>query len=300
MAIGQGLKHGGKPHQSEGLNTGSKHGIAAVNDGRDTTAGIFSGLHEIYNDKSLLKQQKASDSDITSAWQRYRATQGSNKSEILKMLEPTINAALKNMVDGDRRYLTRARLIALASLEGFDPNLGTSLNTYVYNRLQGLRRLSADRGNFIHVPEKSALERRQLEEIKRDYMLETGIEPSLSMLADKSGFPLAKVGRLMSIFGTTSTSATRGEHGDSLEAKKRNAEELYIDTFYHDLPEVDKKIYEWSTGYRGSPKLDRATMAKRLGISEAAISQHARKIDRQAAKFNEELSRTLYGRGSDN
>lgn len=300
MPIGHGIKNNGKPKQSDGLRTGTKLGSLPEDTGRKEIAGIFNGLYEVRNDKSLLKQQASSENDVQSAWTQYKETQGANKLEILKLLEPTIDAALKNIVNGDRRYLTRARLIALKSLDGFDPNLGTSLNTYVYNRLQSLRRLSADRGNFIHVPEKSALERRQLEEIKKDYILETGTEPSLSMLADKSGFPLEKVGRLMSIFGTTSTSATRGEHGDSLEAKKRDAEKLYIDTFYNELPEIDKKIYEWSTGYRGSPRLDRATMSSKLGISEAAISQHAHKIDRQAAKFNEELSRTLYGRNTGN
>jgi len=297
MAIGEGFKHQGKPRQGAALSTGSKLGVApnTDDDSRITTDGIFSGLQDIRKDKGLLNQREKQPQDLNALWKDYKETNGKNKIEILKALSPTIDAAITNIVGGDRRYITRARLIALNSLDGFDPNQGTSLNTYVYNRLQSLKRLSADRGNFIHVPEKSALERRQLEEIKRDYMLENGVEPSLSMLADKSGFPLAKVGRLMSIFGTTSTSVTRGEHGDSLEAKKRTANELYIDTFYNELSEIDKKIYEWSTGYRGSPKLDRATMASRLGISEAAISQHAHKIDKQAAKFNDELTRTIYG-----
>ena len=297
MAIGEGFRHQGKAKQGAALSTGTKLGTTPDPRENDLTASIFSGLQEVRNDKSILKKQK-DPGDLNEIWSQYRESKGANKAEILRALEPTIDAALTNMVGGDRRYITRARLIALQSLDGYDPNQGTSLNTYVYNRLQGLRRLSADRGNFIHVPEKSALERRQLEEIKRDYILENGVEPSLSMLADKSGFPLAKVGRLMSIFGTTSTSATRGEQGDSLEVKKRTANELYIDTFYNELSEVDKKIYEWSTGYRGSPKLDRATMASKLGISEAAISQHAHKIDMQAAKFNDALTNTIYGRGN--
>lgn len=297
MAIGSNTARNTAPAQSTGLKTGTKVGVNTTTPkSGDTTAGIFQGLNEYRQHKDEInaevKKQRVSGED---AWQHYKDNAPNSKQEVLAALMPTIDAAITNMVGGDRRYLTRARLLALDALPGYDPKQGVSLNTYVYNRLQGLKRLAADRGNFIHVPERSALERKQLEAIKQDYILETGAEPSLAMLADKSGMPISKVGRLMSIYGTTSTSATRGEHGDSLEARGRNANELYIDSFYTELPEIDKKIYEWSTGYRGSPRLDRATMAKRLGISEAAISQHANKIDRLAAKFNSTLTNTIYG-----
>jgi DNA-directed RNA polymerase specialized sigma subunit len=295
--IGAGKVKSGAPIGSTAMKTGSKTGTGSTIDAKNTTNQIFQGLHEIYKDKSVLKTDKATDAQrANDLWKTYRSGDKSVAGELLKTLEPTINAALTNMVGGDQRYLTRARIMALQALPGFDPSQGVALNTFIYNRLQSLRRLSADRGNFIHVPERSALERRQLEAIKNDYMLETGMEPSLAMLADRSGMPLNKVGRLMSIFGSTTTSAVRGEHGDSLEHKKRDANELYLDTFYNELPEIDKKIYEWSTGYKGSPQLDRATMAKRLGISEAAISQHAGKIDRKAAEFNRTLTDTIYGK----
>lgn len=299
MSIGSGKVSGGSAQQSTGLKSGTKYG--AVPDAfEDSTGGIFSGLHAVREDKSLLKTRRNSEEkQAKTLWESYQSGDKTAVPDLLKALEPTINAAIANMVGGDQRYLTRARLMALNALPGYDPNQGVSLNTFIYNRLQGLKRLSAERGNFIHVPEKSALERKQLEAIKQDYILETGTEPSLAMLADRSGMPINKVGRLMSIFGSTSTSATRGEHGDSLEAKKRDANELYVDTFYTELPEIDKKIYEWSTGYRGSPKLDRATMAKRLGMSEAAISQHAGKIDRLAAKFNQTLTNMIYGRDNE-
>lgn len=297
MAIGSNTSRNTANTPSTGLKTGTKTGgNPSTSNSRDTTAGIFRGLHEyrLHKDeiKAQAQQQRLSGED---AWQHYKDNAPHSKQEVLNALAPTIDAAITNMVGGDRRYLTRARLLALEALPGYDPRQGVALNTYVYNRLQSLRRLSADRGNFIHVPERSALERRQLEAIKQDYILETGAEPSLAMLADKSGMPINKVGRLMSIFGTTSTSATRGEHGDSLEARGRDANELYTDSFYTELPEIDKKIYEWSTGYKGSPRLDRATMAKRLGISEAAVSQHASKIDRMAARFNQTLTGTIYG-----
>ena len=295
MAIGAEKTRGGTTTPSTALKTGTKNTTQAVED-QDISAGIFEGLYAVRENKSLLKEQKSrEETDVDALWKAYKAGDPTAPGKLLSSLQPTIDAAISGIVGGDQRYLTKARLMALDSFNGFDPKQGVSLNTYVYNRLKGLQRIAADRGNFIHVPERSSLERRQLEAIKQDYILETGMEPSLAALADRSGMPLRKVSRLMSIFGTTSTSATRGEHGDSLESQKRTADELYTDTFYNELPEMDKKIYEWSTGYGDSPKLDRATIAKTLQISEAAVSQHASKIDRAAAKFNQALSRSLYG-----
>lgn len=291
----------GASTRSEALKSGTKNGIIPNKLGeqrRERTASIFEQVYTVKKNTEAERREAAQQQQVQS--NLFAAVQQGDKNatiNLLHQLEPTINAAITNMVGGDQRYKTRARLMALDAVRSYDPNQGAELSTYVYNRLQGLRRLAADRGNFIHVPERSALERRRLEEIKNDYMLESGAEPSLAELADRSGMPVRKVGRLMSIFGTTSTSVTRGEHGDSLESKPRTAVELYNDAFYSELPEIDKKIYEWSTGYLGSPQLDRATMAKRLGISEAAISQHAKRIDQQASAFNRTVENTIYGSG---
>jgi len=284
---------------SNGLTTGTRATSRPGDQKDQETADIF---HKLYLQRTEGVERRKADTAAVSTDLLEQVKRGDNaaKTTFLKTVEPTINAAIANIVGGDNRYKTRARLMALDAVAGFDPTQGTSINTYIYNRLQGLRRLSADRGNFVHVPEKSALERRQLEEIKRDYMVEYGVEPSLAELADRSGMAVRKVGRLMSIFGTTSTSATRGEHGDSLEAKPRTATELYNDDFYNELPEIDKKIYEWSTGYMGSPQLDRATIAKKLKISEAAVSQHVRKIDQRAARMANMLNRQFYGSMAEN
>ena len=285
---------GGANTKSAALKTGSQdtaHGFSAT---PDKTTEVF---NQLYNYRlSRREERKNQSSDVDS--ELLSSVVNGDKaaaSKVLQKLSPTIDSAIASIVNGDQRYRTRARLMALAALKDYDPKQGASLNTFIYNRLRGLQRIAADRGNFIHVPEKSALERRQLEGIKQDYMLENGVEPSLAELSDRSGMPIRKVSRLMSIFGTTSTGATRGEHGDSLEAKPRTATELYNDAFYLELPEMDKKIYEWSTGDRGSPQLDRATIASRLKVSEAAISQHVKRIDQMAADFNRTVNRSVYG-----
>lgn len=289
----------GAPGGTEALRSGTKNGLnldTLLSDNRQKDANVFERVYAVR--KSGEEERAARQQNQQAGLQSLEAARAGDPAamgQLLKELDPTINAAINSMVNNDARYKTRARLLAIEAIKNYDPSRGTELSTHVYNRLQGLRRIAADRGNFIHVPEKSALERKRLEEIKNDYIIETGVEPSLGELADRSGMPIKKVGRLMSVFGTTSTSMTRGESGDSLEAKPRTATELYNDAFYAGLPEMDKKIYEWSTGYQGSPQLDRATIARRLGVSEAAISQHVKRIDQQAARFDQSLSGVIYG-----
>ena len=288
-----------RPQQNNGLTTGSVRNPKSYDPMEETQdrASVFRSVYESAQNPVDIK--KTDDNETLEIWKRYKSGDANASNELLRSMDPTIDSAINSMAGGDMRFKTRARIIARDAFDSYDPKQGASLNTYVYGRLQRLKRMYADRGNFVHVPEKSALERRQLEGIKKDYELENGVEPSLSMLADMSGMPIQKVGRLMSTYGTTTESATKGESGDSLYGSSRTPYELYVDSFYEELPERDKKIYEWSTGYRGSPKLDRATMAKRLGVSEASVSVWAKKIDQRAANFSRTLNQSLNGTGGD-
>jgi hypothetical protein len=159
-----------------------------------------------------------------------------------------------------------------------------------------LQRISADRGNFLHVPEQTALDRRQLDKLIRDYTIDNGVEPSKQWLSDQSGMPIKKINRLLNVQGQTSSSATTNEQGDSLVAAPRTAIQLYEDTLYQEMDETDKKIYEWLTGYQGSPMLDRRTVAQKLKISLPALSQRITKIDNFFAKNGRNIQEVVYGR----
>ena len=62
-------------------------------------------------------------------------------------------------------------------------------------------------------------------------------------------------------------------------------EDLWLGFFYADLDDpIDKKIFEWSTGWGGAPRLTKTEMARRLGRSVPAISQRS---DRLAGELEE-------------
>jgi hypothetical protein len=62
------------------------------------------------------------------------------------------------------------------------------------------------------------------------------------------------------------------------------------------LDEKNKKIYEWMTGYKGAPMLDRATVAKKLNMTLPALSQRISKIDQFFADNGRRIQEVVYGR----
>lgn len=55
-------------------------------------------------------------------------------------------------------------------------------------------------------------------------------------------------------------------------------EDPRIDYLYHDLPAEEKLIFQYRTGYRGSPILPVTTISKKVKMSPASVSNKALKI----------------------
>jgi DNA-binding Lrp family transcriptional regulator len=53
---------------------------------------------------------------------------------------------------------------------------------------------------------------------------------------------------------------------------------MWLDYVYFELDPIDKKIYELSTGYKGSEKLPKKEIARQLNISAPAVSKRINKI----------------------
>ena len=230
-------------------------------------------------------------------WETYQQG-GANTVDVLASLKPTIDSAINAYAGGNSEYRTKAKILALDAVKTYDPSKGAKLETHVFNNLKRLQRLSADRGNVIHVPEQSALDKLQVEKAASDFEIDNGSSPSLQQLSDITGMPIKKIKRLRSISGQTSSSMATGEQGNSLDAAPRTAINLYEDTLYQELDPTDQKIYEWLTGYNDTPMLNRNEVASKLKISLPALSQRITKIDRFFAEQGHRIEEVVYGRRS--
>lgn len=202
------------------------------------------------------------------------------RGELLRALKPTIDSALHSYSGGAGESLrTQATLMALDVARRYDPSKGVQLNTYVFGNLQGLRRKAADRSNIIKVPEGVLLDANKIENERNDFLTETGREPTVSELADKTGLSIRRLERIKGGAGAQmAESQTLNEKGDSLFTKTSDPQKIWSDMVYHDLDPVDKKIFEWSTGYGGSDRIKKGDMAQRLKISQPAVSARINKI----------------------
>lgn len=220
------------------------------------------------------------------AWQRYQMGDKKAAGEFLTSVDKTIDQAIYNYASGDKAFKTQARILALHAAESYDPNAGTNINTHVYNTLKRLQRISAQRGNLTHVPEVASTQRAAVMKARRDYEIDNGVEPTVEELATMTGISRKRINDLANYQPVAPDSLTVSPEGDSLvAAREQHALNLYDEYTYNGLDRTDKKIYEWSTGYGGSPKISQVEMAQKLGITPAAVNKRYKNI---ALKFNTE------------
>ena len=221
----------------------------------------------------IQKQREAPED-----WNRWqKEPTEANFSTIMSALKPTIDSALFSFGQGDEALRMRANIIAAKAIKSFDPQKRVQLKTHVYNNLKGLQRIRAERSQMIHVPENQRLDRYNIDRYKRQYQERYGAEPSLAQMQDDLGMSRGRVLKAEGLLPETATSQTESEKGDILLSPK-DPNEVWLDYVYHDLDEIGRKVFEWTTGYNGRKVLKKTEIAKRLKMSPAAVSKRVSKI----------------------
>jgi DNA-directed RNA polymerase specialized sigma subunit len=226
------------------------------------------------------------NSPSTPAWQRYNRGDESAASGALKELQPTIDSAIHSFAGDDPSYRTQARILTLNAIKTYDASQKANIKTHVFNHLQRLKRLSAQRGNLTHISEEAATQRLAIERARRAWEIDNGDDPTVEELATVTGISRERIDALSNYRPVTPDSLAVSPEGDSMAvADVDRALTMYDRYIYDELDRTDKKIYEWSTGYGGVRKIPRSEMARKLRMSEAAVSKRASRI---ATKFNQD------------
>jgi DNA-directed RNA polymerase specialized sigma subunit len=228
------------------------------------------------------------------AWQRYQMGDKKAASQFLMDVDKTISQAINSYASGDLAYKTQARILALQAVESFDPNKGANINTHVFNALKRLQRIAAQRGNLTHVPEVAATQRAAVMRARKDYEIDNGVEPTVEELATMTGISRKRINDLANYMPVAPDSLTVSPEGDSLVAsREQHALDLYDAYTYDELDRIDKKIYEWSTGYGGAKKISQVEMANKLGITPAAVNKRYKNISLKYNRDREIVRRAI-------
>lgn len=208
----------------------------------------------------------------------------------LQQLQPVMDSAIKTFAQGTDNPAIRAkaRVLTIKALKDYDPDKGAKPTTFIFSRLQPLRREYKKFTNPMQIPDRASMEIANLRNSRREYIDKYGKSPSQSQLADLTGFSLRKLKGLAEIEkGVMTPDFVEGDEQRGIDsyAVKAEPDPFWHTAVYQSLSPRDQKIYDFRTGSHGADKLSNKDIAKDLGISEAAISQRANKIAQQLQEF---------------
>lgn len=247
--------------------------------------------------ESFLAQEIPQTAEAS--WQRIQRGDSSAAGEFLTEMAPTITKAVNSYAAGDKIFFTKARILALDAAKSYDPSKGANISTHVFNQLKQLQRIAAQRGNLTKVSENVAQQRSVVQRAIRELTAELGDDPTAEQVADKVGMSIKRVDALMNHRPVVPESLAVNPEGDSfIPAAENRALELYDTVIYNELDNVDKKIYEWSTGYGKGEKLSGTQIAQRLKLTPAAVSKRYAKIVQKFGADRELIRRTIVDGGN--
>ena len=224
------------------------------------------------------------EDDLRSPYETWKSTPGpAANSAMLKALRPTIEGAVRTHVgEPNPLIMSRARVMALQGLGGYDPKRGR-LKSHMYNHLLGLKRANRQQTTILKVPERVQLDKYHLENATNELRAVLGVEPSDDQLADATGFSPARIAKVRSYNSGISEGfvddATQGQvfGGARTPAPQKS---YWPEIVYDGLDEHHKRIMELAFGLNGRKPMQNQEIAAKLNRSPGAISQAKARIQK--------------------
>lgn len=224
-------------------------------------------------------------SPATKQYFEWKNTGDSTKrDELIHSLDGVINTGLKSFGGGDNTLKTKAYLLASKAVDTYNPSRDARLETHVYNNLRRLTRFRNERSSAIHIPENVRADSTKVFGFIDSFRNEHGREPSLTEISDETGLSYKRINRARQTGSEKNLSQFETEKGDVLVGEKRSYADIWKDYIYYDLDPVNKKIFEWLTGYQGSPVISKKEIAERLDMSPAAVTQRTNNMVKMIQK----------------
>lgn len=205
-------------------------------------------------------------------------------SRLLTAVQPITNKALHVFAGGDKDPLLRskAKRLTLDAIRTYDPRRAT-LQTHLMTNLQQLQRMAVKQQQIISVPEQVALDQYHLSQTERELQDRLGRDPSDAEVADELGLSMKRIRYIRQYKPPVAEGQFDTEAGDedarsAPAVQSAPAHEQYLEFLYTDLDPIDQTILEYSFGMNGAPKLPANVIARRVGLTPAAVSLRAAKI----------------------
>ena len=209
---------------------------------------------------------KSKDLLLWQAWKKSRSP--ADLQLLLTQMTPILAREVNKWAPSmSRSYLMgEAKRLAVEAFATYDPSQGASLSTYIASRLPKLSRVVYSSQNASRLSETKALLFNTYHAATNELLGRHGREPTNEELADHLGWAPKKL-------ETFQRQSQRKEFIESEDhPEDLEAEDHLVDFIYHDLPPLQKSIFEYSTGYQGKPKLSGAEIMKKLNLTQGVLS----------------------------
>ena len=228
------------------------------------------------------------EEDLREPYQTWKADWNlpENNRMILAKIQPWVDQALvaAGGNPANRTQRAKANMLAIAYLRQYKPEM-SSMKNFLYGQLRGLHRVIGNDQNVIQVPERVVLGRKAIAEAEKELMDELGRYPSVSEIADRTGIPVKTIQKwnAAGVPGYESVINSNTDGGGTYAAGNAVGQDKAADAWqeyvYDSLPDRQRAVMECLYGMRGQTPLSPGETAKKLKISQAAVSQHKKKID---------------------
>ena len=244
--------------------------------------GIFEQIKGLNtsNQNTAPKPVKPTQDDIVQTiadWQKKSTPE--NTKQILDFIKPTIDSALHTYTPCQQNtFRIKATSYALQSLRNYDVTKKASPNTFVFSNLQRLNRLRRQRQNIIHIPQNQVYMKQMLDNKAAQLQNDLGRPPTDQELSQALYISKRKLDKLRQQSSVTISQAmSQDPQGHQMLGKSDVTDMDYYNYVYSSVSPVDKKIMQWTSGYRTKP-LSNNQIAEKLHISPGAVSQRKNRI----------------------
>lgn len=222
------------------------------------------------------------DVELYQTWKRTQSP--ADLQALVKNLDPLIHAEVNRRAGtlATPLLVIQAKKIAVEAIKTFNPALGFKLSTHVTNQLQKLSRVNYAHQNAARIPEHSMLQFHSVNIATEDFKADNGREPTADELADALGWSPKKLEQLQTQFGRSELLESIETPGDLFVSEQHDPRINYV---YTTLTPRQQKIFEMTTGYRGTKRANNSTIMQKLGITQGVLSYEKTKITQAMQKM---------------
>jgi DNA-directed RNA polymerase specialized sigma subunit len=208
-------------------------------------------------------------------WRSWKADPtDEHASALLRQVSPLIQREVGKWAGTLARPLleTESKRLAMQAFHSFDPSRGAQLGTHVVNQLRKLSRLSYTNQNVARLPENKMLQFHAYHVGHEKLQDELGRAPTTDELADHLGWSIGHLEAFRKDIGRKELLESGGTEGSEAGLHADDTQDHLVDFIHHDLPPMQKSIFEHLTGYRGAEVLSNQDIQKKVGLTQGQYS----------------------------